>query len=253
MNWYDDPDHPFAGIAEKLKRADENIVNLHTEVDLFIQSGEYPVIPYPNSEDWQKAVLYHKNKPIPLKFAVLVGEIVHHLRSCLDHIVWHFSDDLSRQKPGGMEFPIFAEKPTERKELEAYARKVKGIHDTDILRLIEEMQPYNTSDVDNSVLLILHDMDRFDKHRELVIVASGLLLSFPPDSGDLLTKADLYNQGKLRESEHFLIGRALHDYQATPSISFPEFGTFRPYSVIRGLAQIWMVIRQVAEDFAEKI
>jgi len=107
------PDHLFNGIFEKLKRADENIVNLKVEIDAFISSGEYPVIPHPNSEMWQKAVDYHRNKLVPKRFSVLAGEIVHHLRSSLDHIVWHFSSDDARKKPNGLEFPMFEAEPLE--------------------------------------------------------------------------------------------------------------------------------------------
>src|SRR5665213_910645 len=253
MTWYNDPTHPFAGIAEKLKRADQNVINLQTEIDVFIQGGEYPVIPNPNAKDWQKAVLYHKNKPIPLRFAILVGETIHHLRSCLDHIVWHFSDDESRKRPGSIEFPVFSLKPANQNEISRYASRVKGINNASVLSLIEEMQPYNSSNTANNALLILHEMDRFDKHRELVIVDSGLMLTFPRDQVELMRKADLYTQGELPESEHLLIAHALQSYTATPSISFREFGKFRPYSVIKGMAELWMAIMQVADTFAEKI
>jgi hypothetical protein len=28
---------------------------------------------------------------VPPRFSVLAGEIVHHLRSCFDHVTWNFS------------------------------------------------------------------------------------------------------------------------------------------------------------------
>src|ERR1700679_1551898 len=112
MEWHEDPKHPFAGIAEKLKRADQNIFSFHTEINLFLKSGNYPIIPHPNDERWQEAVDYHRNKSIPVRFAVLAGEIVHHLRSSLDHIVWHFSSDEARLKGQNViEFPVFESKP----------------------------------------------------------------------------------------------------------------------------------------------
>jgi hypothetical protein len=226
MAWNDDPDHPFAGIAEKLRRADQNIINLQSEIDTFIQSGEYPVIPYPNAQGWQEAATYHRDKPIPLRFAVLTGETVHHLRSCLDHVVWHFSDDEARKIPGSIEFPIFEIKPSEKKEIERYARKIKGIANAKVLSLIEDMQPYKVgADASNHSFLILHDMDRFDKHRELVIVASSVDIAFPPDRPDLIHMAQLYTQGKLPAAESLALSRALqHNSQHTPSVAFREFG-----------------------------
>ena len=198
MAWHDDPNHPFAGITEKLKRADENIVNLKSEIDVFIQSGKYPVVPHANDKVFHEAVSYHRDRKIPLRFSVLVGEAVHHLRSCLDHIVWHFSDSSARAKPGSIEFPIFEIQPSDKKEIERYARKIKGITNANVLRLIEEMQPYNVgADVANHLLLIIHNMDRWDKHRELVIVDSGVSLAIPTHMVDLQRMASLYAQGEL--------------------------------------------------------
>jgi hypothetical protein len=88
--------HPFHGITEKLRRADENIVSLHGEILKFFGESKYPTIPHPDAEEWQEAVDYHKELRIPKRFGVLSGEIVHHLRSCLDHIVWHFSSPQSK-------------------------------------------------------------------------------------------------------------------------------------------------------------
>src|ERR1700691_3819144 len=97
MTWLTDDNHPFAGIAEKLKRANQNIINLNAEAVGFFEKSKYPVIPDTNSEHWQDAVDYHKQLPIPKRFSVLTGEVVHHLRSCLDHIVWIFSHATARR------------------------------------------------------------------------------------------------------------------------------------------------------------
>jgi hypothetical protein len=253
MSWIDDPAHPFAGIAEKLKRANENIINLEAEIAFFIKNGEYPIVPKPNTEGWKEALAYHRDKPIPPRFSVLSGEIVHHLRSCLDHVVWHFSDSASRAKPGGMEFPVFTAKPIEKKELEFYARKVKGITNPKVLALIEKMQPYAAVEVKNSVLLVIHNMDRFDKHQELVIVHSNINVAFPPNRIDLERKAELYVQGKLPESEQAELGHALYDYPGTADIGFAEFGEFRPYNLIKGLSLMWSAVRNAVDFFADEI
>jgi hypothetical protein len=83
------------GINEKLKRANENIRNLDSEIVAFIEGGEYPVLPDANGKIPDEAISYHKNRVIPPRFGVLAGEIIHHFRSCFDHIVWHFSEDVA--------------------------------------------------------------------------------------------------------------------------------------------------------------
>lgn len=254
MAWHDDPTHQFAGIAEKLKRADQNIINLQSEFEFFIQSCEYPVIPKPNTQGWQEAFAYHRDKPIPLRFAVLAGETLHHLRSCLDHIVWHFSDATSRSTdPNGIEFPIFDVEPRNHEERKRYTRKVQGITNATVLGLILDMQPYMAgADTANHALLIIHNMDRFDKHRELAIVDSGLQVELPPTMLELRHKASLYTQGKLPDSEQIVLGKALQDYEASPGIAFREFGQHRPYSVIKGLAELWIATHNAIGEFASE-
>jgi hypothetical protein len=231
MPWNYDANHPFAGIAEKLQRSEQNILDLHSEIDLFITNGQYPVIPHPEDKTFQEATEYHKTKMIPLRFGVLAGEVVHHLRSCLDHIVWHFSDDASRAKPRSIEFPIFEVKPSNKKEIETYERKVKGISNANVLRMIEESQPYRAgSDIADHRLLIIHNMDIIDKHRELTIVDSSVNISFPVDIPELGEKIRLYHEGKLSPAEDVALSRAIKDYgKASPGVAFRQFGKWKVY------------------------
>jgi hypothetical protein len=255
MVWHEDPDHPFAGIAEKLKRADQNIANLKTEIDAFIDSGKYPVLPHPDEQMWQEAVSYHRDKRIPVRFGVLAGEIVHHLRSTLDHIIWHFSDFPSeeawRKAENVIEFPVFAE-PLTKDDLKRYNRKIQGITNTQVLTWIREMQPYNAgANVADDPLLIVHNMDRFDKHRELVIVDPSAFINIPPTMPELARKLTLYADGKLPASEHVSASRALKEHtKVTPQVSFREFGKRKTQPVIPGLMELFDEINTMVAIFA---
>ena len=100
--------HPLDGIQEKLNRADENIGNLNREIVSFFNDGPYPVLPDKDDGLFQEAVDYHSSRIIPQRFSVLAGEIIHHLRSCLDHLAWILSNEEKRVRdPQGIEFPIF--------------------------------------------------------------------------------------------------------------------------------------------------
>jgi hypothetical protein len=255
MAWHDDPTHPFAGIAEKLKRADRNIVNLKSEIDTFINSGEYPTIPHPDDKMWQQAVNYHKTKRIPLLFGVLAGEIIHHLRSSLDHVAWHFSSDEARRTPHDIEFPIFEKEPRREKEIERYNRKVQGITKPRVLACIKDMQPYKAgADVCNDSLLIVHNMDRFDKHRELVIVDSSVVVEVPSTMPDLANKFRLYTEGKLPQSEIIAASRAMKEHgKATPDVAFRQFGQRKTQSVIPGLVQLFDEVSTLVGVFATEV
>ena len=83
-------------------------------------------------------------RAIPLRFSVLAGEIVHHLRSCLDHIVWHFSNPAYRtdeRKRRYIEFPDLKTRRV-RVRFTQYQRKKKGITDPRVRKLILACQPY---------------------------------------------------------------------------------------------------------------
>jgi hypothetical protein len=254
-NPMESPDHPFNGIFEKLKRADENIVNLKSEIDAFIHGGKYPVIPHPDDKMWEEAVDYHRSKPIPKRFSVLAGEIVHHLRSSLDHIIWHFSSDDARKKPSGLEFPMFEAEPLDENEIRNYERKIKGITSPDVRKLIRDLQPYNAgADVADDLLLIVHNMDRFDKHRELAIVISTAFVTVPPDRPDLIRKIELYQQGKLPIVEQMEVSRALKNQgNVTPSVSFRQFGKRDSQPIIPSLVKLFNEVGTVVDLFGRFI
>jgi hypothetical protein len=160
----------FEGIKEKLKRSHENVLNLKAEIERFFEKSRYPVLPQDDVKLLAEAIKYHMNREIPLRFSVLAGEIAHHLRSCLDHIVWQFSSDAYREKSfKRIEFPILETRPIDDDSIKRHAGKIKGITHPGVLDLIEKLQPYNSPHPVESPLLAVHNMDVIDKHRELVL------------------------------------------------------------------------------------
>src|SRR6185312_16356467 len=101
------PDDPFSGVLIRLQRANENIIYLQCEIRRFFQECKYPVMPDTDDERWQEALNYHRSLPIPKRFGVLAGEIFHHWRSCLDHIVWIYSSAEYREShETAIQFPV---------------------------------------------------------------------------------------------------------------------------------------------------
>src|SRR5271166_2457912 len=158
---------PLDGVREKLNRAEHNIVNLKKEADSFLDSGDYRAIPDDNENAFRRALEYHSTRSVPARFSVLAGEIVYHLRSALDHLVWQLVI-ANRATPGhSHEFPIFKAKPLKKDHFE---KKIRGVSPR-TAAIIESLQPYRAGTAaDNDPLWILHDLCRIDKHRELVIV-----------------------------------------------------------------------------------
>src|SRR5277367_435406 len=208
--------HPFVGIAEKLNRSNENIRNLESEIAAFFDESKYPLLSDDNQKVISEAVEYHRSRQIPPRFSILSGEIIHHLRSCLDHLIWHFSDVTYRETSKNrkfIEFPILEKPPSDVST--QYERKIQGITNTAVRSLIEECQPYKRPNPNESLLLAVHSMDIVDKHRELVIVESTGAAHLPID----LWKR--YENGELPIST---IGANFKQYgKLIPQIAFSDF------------------------------
>jgi hypothetical protein len=241
--WHDDPNHAFAGIAEKLKRAYEDIRNLQVEINRHFQTSKYPVMPHVYGDRIFDALKYHRDRPVPIRFSILTGEIVHHLRSCLDHIIWLFSDG----KHLKIEFPVFDDEPVKKKDIERYEGKIKGITNPDALTLIGNLQPYKTSDPVDCPLLILHNMDIRDKHREIILVPSNVQINIPAS----LWREIMRDKPKNYEiTPKDLAGKLKGNHYDVPQISFRNFGRRTIQPVIPGLTELYNYVFKVVEGFA---
>lgn len=225
----------FDGVTEKLKRANESIRNLDIEICRFFDEGRYPVLPEHDRKLLLEAIEYHKNRAIPLRFGVLAGEIVHHLRSCLDHVVWIFSDPNRIKNPRQIEFPIFEKRPIEKDALALYERKVQGITNARVLDLIESLQPYNFADATDTPLAIIQSFDIIDKHRELV-------LCVPMGTREIPRGADAAFEAYQSKHPELTPAEIAHKFkghgQLVPNISFSNFGRREIQPVLEGLVEL---------------
>jgi hypothetical protein len=239
---------PLSGIDERLKRADDNIRNLHAEISGFFAESEYPVIPNTDGELFRKAVAYHQGRDIPLRFSILAGEIVHHLRSCLDHITWQLSTEEQRvSHPKRIEFPVFEKRPSTKDERSSYQRKVEGFQSATALEMIEDIQPYNSPNPSDDLLLILHKMDIVDKHRELVFFYSISTLQVPMNFIDTYIR---YQRGHATTAE---MANLKKDFKVTPQVSFREFGNREHQFVVLGLYELTHYVTAIFQVFAPEL
>jgi len=80
------PRHPLFGVMLKVERAREHLDTLDREVGEFLERELYAVAPSLNAEaDRQILTLKPKLAP-PAHLGVVVGDVVHNLRSALDHL-----------------------------------------------------------------------------------------------------------------------------------------------------------------------
>jgi hypothetical protein len=238
----------FSGITEKLKRTNEHIHNLQGEINAFFQAGKYPVMPEDDREALLEAIAYFKKLVIPLRFTVLAGEIIHQLRSSLDHVAWQFSSETYRRDhERKIEFPIFEVRPSDKDSTKRYEGKIKGITDTRILSLIEALQPYNASDPADCPLFILHKMDVIYKHRELILCLGTGARVIP---AALVAGLDTDAIARLSSDQRAMLAMELKPYgKLVPDISFREFGRRTIQPVVPALLQLYNYIIQLMNRF----
>ncbi len=248
--------HPLSGVQEKLKRANENILNLEREISLFLQQGPNPVIPNDDLEAFQEALKLHAETQIPERFSILAGEIVHHLRSCLNNIAWELSSPKKRlDDPRGIEFPIYIGKPANKSELRRYERKIEGIPARG-RKIIEGLQPYHRAPAmltgpRSHPLWIIHDMDTVDKHRELILATAAFDIADVGGIGGIWLT--LYRQGDFPEGDIAGLARAFNaNCKITTQVAFREFDGRKVQPVIPSLQKLTRAVQEVVLMFMDE-
>ena len=113
-------------------------------------------------------------------FALLVGDILHNLRGCLDHLVYALALKYTSPLPDdivkGCEFPIFGDKNAKgmlgagpHMFKSNGLNKIRGIH-PGAQAVIKGLQPYHRGkDFASDPLWVLHELSNIDKHRLLIM------------------------------------------------------------------------------------
>lgn len=162
--------HSLNGCWAKVERVIESIDNLNREINAYLAHDPRPYrIIGQHENNATEYVFRAESDPLPLRFPVLAGEIVHHLRSVLDHLRWALISGKTFM-PSKHPFPIC----TNIKQFEAACRGgvIKEISHS-AKKLIRSIQPYNASDPFDDPFFILHSYDIDDKHRMLLVVTSA--------------------------------------------------------------------------------
>lgn len=146
-------------LAEKICKAQAEATKVHVAVGQIIGPGEMAEVFFVESA----------HTPIAERLAVLIGDSVNSLRSCLDYLVGELAELDSGSRKPRTQFPVEALP-------EAFQRKkntfLNGLNTAHIAN-IESLQPYNGIDWTAK----LARMSNWDKHNKLVLVAHDYLVS----------------------------------------------------------------------------
>jgi hypothetical protein len=239
---------PRDGIQEKLQRAKETIGNLDAEIARFL--SEHPGGGF--SKDKQKAMDewldFHSRRKIPPRFPIIAGEIIHHLRSCLDHVAWMLSCDTYRREHETLiAFPVCIR--GDKKELSRYAGQVRGITNLDALKLIDDAQPYHGASPLDDPLAIIHKLDRVDKHHEVVLVVRSFNMGISIPRSILTT----FILGASHMDEEAFANHFASKIEVKLSgcIAFAEFGERKNQPIIPALKTLSDAVRDLVGQFSQ--
>jgi hypothetical protein len=159
-------------IEEKLKRADEVIAQLESEVDQFLNDPSGPGRELFDYTPESAAVFRqrHADRTVPPRLSVLAGEVFHEQRSSLNYLV----DALIRRDGGTptrqTQFPIVEDEPV-GKRFRTYLNQIAGITNHKVCGKLWQLQPWRARG-DRTVdhwLWKLSELNNQDKHSSLIL------------------------------------------------------------------------------------
>lgn len=156
----------------KLHRAGSHLADLESQLTKWAHSGHHEVFDEPDTgrgSDWRRVRVVTDDVPLD-PFSVVIGDILHNLRSTLDHLVYslsekHTGSPLPDKLAKDSEFPIFR-----CPDGKAINRRIRGMH-PDAQARIRDLQPYQRPNFALDPLWILQELSNVDKHRLLIIGA----------------------------------------------------------------------------------
>jgi hypothetical protein len=178
----------FLGQRLKIDRAKEHIGALHDRIDNFLQTRRYGVTYQTHGQQEvsvfiDPAVMPRIKEHAELDAGILVGDIVHNLRSVLDQTVWELGElnppsvpprvRRNRRDPfSRIWFPIVQTKGEWKTAIQEQLWRIPA----EVLPVIEQCQPLDsgygvpiTNRATNDALRALNRLSNLDKHRTIPV------------------------------------------------------------------------------------
>jgi len=171
----------------KLDRAEEHLGEFKSLIDPLLQRCVNPVTKKWETHNQKSKFVYRVSFTNPApdeRLAVVAGDVMHNIRSALDHAAVAL---VSPGKQHLASFPIFTTDPNAADEgtgknlrpndLRAWRKCVQDMPDQAV-SFLDMLQPYHGledgDDPNDSALALLAEFQNADKHRQLSVIAQGL-------------------------------------------------------------------------------
>lgn len=174
-SWFAIGPHQTIGMRShrlKLNRALDHLSMLHSAFAAWSEGEPCAVVGETDIQSQQQVWSLRVLDPPPLDhIALLVGDTLHNLRQCLDHLAYALAGKFRGTDPGANSaFPLIDNPANLRSALGGNVAPVKRMPQA-LIDAFDKVQPYNGGHYELlAALKALHDRD---KHREPTVVAGG--------------------------------------------------------------------------------
>jgi hypothetical protein len=160
--------HPLDGPKLKLDRAAYHLQTLNDFICTWQNAKPLTVSGHHEAD---KAVYVYRLEIPPIQGggAIIIGDILHNLRSALDHIAWQLALLSTPSPHDKTEFPIFWQNDNRTNGI--IKRLLQNVPD-DARKVIEALQPYATPNPRTHPLWLLQELSNRDKHRLLTLTGA---------------------------------------------------------------------------------
>lgn len=209
--------HPLDGPRFKLKRAKVHLRTIEHNLGAYYGLKPYSLVKDIQPDQSFDIIRVKISRPAPDRLGVFIGEFAFDLRSALDQLAWALASRGGKTSADGTVFPIWDTKPITDKARSVWRSQAEGIGkpDSDEIRLIERLQPYNRGDLAHQdPLFVLNDIGNADKHRYIAVAGHFMRIVFPPmPLLGLMQVTQMFNDG----DEVLVVGKAVDPkYQLNP-------------------------------------
>lgn len=145
---------------------------LEAEVEPFLRTQNQSIVGKLEADRLHYVYRVGDPPAVPKHWPAIWGDILFNLRSALDHLAYLLVP--TDHRDDRTEFPIFWEEGGPKGFTKRARRKMPGV-DPAVWRQVEEVQPYKRGEKNHrDPLWLIHELNRIDKHRELVIALAGV-------------------------------------------------------------------------------
>jgi len=157
---------PMLGPKLKVDRAKRHLADFEAALQAFFAEKPYELVSNPDMQTGEVVYRIKVHKCLPDELSIIVGDVVHNLRSALDQMVCALVRANGQQVTGGNAFPILG---SAKSFEERSSVKLKNVS-FKAARFIRRLKPYQGG---NAPLWMLSELDNMDKHNAIVPIAAG--------------------------------------------------------------------------------